>query len=460
MKALSRAQPQIPTMYVDVHEPGVRVKKGYQACLLGEHLKFSTDELSSYFLNSWQEIVFDALLVAAAVEFCDRSQSRPLHYWMRDFILRIPVHDPGHWNRFGVKNALYEALSFLTGDRWQIEFVHRKKKQMQPMQSSFEMPSESRAIIPFSEGMDSLAVAGLMSKQYGQNQLVRVRLGPKVSAASSKLHLGEPFTSVPYSIHPEKKHDSSARSRGFKFATISGLSAYLANVETVIVPESGQGALGPALIPVGQTYQDYRNHPLFTARMSKYFGELLNYKVSYKFPRIWQTKGETLRDYVAAFPNDDSWAKTKSCWQQARQASVSGTWRQCGICAACMLRRLSVHAAGLVEDKAVYVWENLSASSFSIGANKKFEHMTRKLYEYAIAGVLHLDHLASLQSTEIGRSSVDLCAFQLSTTQGLNDPDARQKLNRLLNQHENEWRSFLSSLKDGAFILNWAAHIK
>ena len=41
------------------------------------------------------------------------------------------------------------------------------------------------------------------------------------------------------------------------------------------MPESGQGALGPALAPVGQAYADYRNHPLFTGRMEKFLFALL-----------------------------------------------------------------------------------------------------------------------------------------------------------------------------------------
>ncbi len=37
--------------------------------------------------------------------------------------------------------------------------------------------------------------------------------------------------------------------------------------------------------------------------------------------------------------------------QSARQVSVNGHKRQCGICAACMLRRQSVHASDLSEVK-------------------------------------------------------------------------------------------------------------
>src|SRR5262245_28062207 len=116
-KALRDESP-LPLLRVDVHEPGVRSRAGYVSCKIGEQLKFSTENLSAYFFAKWQPAVFDALLVAAAAEFCDRFQRRPLHHWAREFELRIPVHNPGHWNQRKVSDALHEALSFLTGDRW------------------------------------------------------------------------------------------------------------------------------------------------------------------------------------------------------------------------------------------------------------------------------------------------------------------------------------------------------
>ncbi len=69
--------------------------------------------------------------------------------------------------------------------------------------------------------------------------------------------------------------ESSARSRGFKFAVLSGLAAYLAKANKVFVPESGQGALGPAIVTVGQAYEDFRNHPRFTKKMSAFLKALL-----------------------------------------------------------------------------------------------------------------------------------------------------------------------------------------
>ena len=53
-----------------------------------------------------------------------------------------------------------------------------------------------------------------------------------------------------------------------------------------------------------------------------------------------------------------------------------------------MLRRLSVHAAGLHEDRDTYVWENLDASTFDSGAAAGLKKVEKVQREYAIAGTL------------------------------------------------------------------------
>jgi 7-cyano-7-deazaguanine synthase in queuosine biosynthesis len=215
------------------------------------------------------------------------------------------------------------------------------------------MPADAKAVIPFSEGLDSRAVGALMAQEYGVG-LVLVRLGPKKKdqpkdASGRK----QPFKAVPYKVKSGESRfvESSARSRGFKFAILSGAAAYFSKAGKVIVPESGQGALGPTLVPVGQAYEDYRNHPLFMTRMTNFFTALLGYEVLFDFPRLWFTKGETLSAYMALSDGKNlEWSKTRSCWQDNRFVSFNSKRRQCGICAACMLRRLSVHFANLKED--------------------------------------------------------------------------------------------------------------
>jgi 7-cyano-7-deazaguanine synthase in queuosine biosynthesis len=449
-----------PSIAIDVAESPAGRWRGHVPCRIGEHVEFSTEGLETYCVTNWEPVVYDALLVAAAVEFADRTLRRPALKWDRQIEIRIPVHDPDRWNNPAVSAALHDALEFLTGDRWQITFQSRLKRLEEPQQRRFDLPQGITSVIPFSDGLDSRVVAGLMSKELG-DKLIRVRLGSNASDTRSSRRYKHPFTSVPYQVKPGvgESVESGARSRGFKFALISGLAAYLAKANQVIVSESGQGSLGPPLVTVRQAYEDYRTHPLFTERMERFLAALLSHTVRFQFPRIWYTKAETLAKYVAEC-QPATWSDTLSCWQQSRQVSVDHKRRQCGICAACMLRRMSIHAAGLSESKETYVWEALNAKAFDAGAAPSFpkNKITGKLRQYAIAGALHLDHLAGLQASRADAQTLALNVFQLSRSLGIPEPDIQTKLNRLLSQHETEWKNFVHSLGKNSFVAKWAIH--
>ena len=184
---------------------------------------------------------------------------------------------------------------------------------------------------------------------------------------------------------------------------------------------------------------------------------LFGHRVRFDSPRLWNTKGETLAEFVKNCADGVSWSATWSCWQQNRHSSVPKHKRQCGICAACMLRRLSVHAAGLMEAPETYVWDNLSASTFEGGACAAFKHITKAQREYAIAGALHLDHLATLQKSPMNKATMDLTVAQLSRSRGVPQDMIRTSMNRLLNQHESEWMNFLEALGPRSFVASWVA---
>ncbi|WP_050628092.1 7-cyano-7-deazaguanine synthase [Bradyrhizobium viridifuturi] len=450
---------ELPAVRVDVHEAGGGPRQGRVSCEIDTNLVFKTHNLAAYFFAQWEPVVFDLMLLAASVEFCDRIQRRPAQRWGRAFELRLPVHNLRIWEQKSVSDTLHEALELLTGDQWKITFTKRKKPISEPVQKLFHLDTGAEAVIPFSDGLDSRAVGALMAEEYG-NRLVRVRLGskrkdqPKDSSGRK-----QPFMTLPYQVKSSGSRfaESSARSRGFKFAVLSGSAAYFAKAGKVIVPESGQGALGPALVPVGQAYEDYRNHPRFMKQMTAFFKALLCADIEFAFPRLWSTKGETLKAYMALNNSkNDEWWKTKSCWQDNRHVSVDHHRRQCGICAACMLRRLSVHAADLAEPAETYVWEDLSAPTFDAGAAEGYNKKPHAQKQYAIAGTLHLDHLAHLKQSRAAERSLSLAVFQLARSLGEPEAAIAPKLDRLLSQHKEEWNSYMNSLGSQSFVARWA----
>jgi 7-cyano-7-deazaguanine synthase in queuosine biosynthesis len=441
---------------VAVLEKGQRAPSAWDACWIGDHLSFTTARLESYCLASWKPLAFDALLLAAAVEYCDRILKRPALGWGRDFEVRLPVHELAHWTSAPVSQSLHDALNFLTGDRWRFHFVARKKAEVAPSQGHFDLPRGVASILPFSDGMDSRAVAGIEGRKLG-DRLIRVRLGAKIVDRPAHNGPKQPFTTVPYRVRTDQRNEeSSARSRGFKFAAVSGVAAYLVGADEIIVPESAQGALGPALVPVGHGYEDLRNHPLFTDRMASFLGALFGRTITFRFPRLWSTKGQTLAEY-ARTAGIDACLNARSCWQQSRQVGFDEHRRQCGICAACLLRRLSVHAAGFTEDRETYLWENLSAPTFERGAARGFHKITPALREYAIAGILHLHHLAALRTSPVHAPALKRHAYQLARSQGLVATEAESRLDAFFLAHAQEWHAFLRNLGPDSFVSKWTS---
>ena len=203
----------LPEYCVDVVEAGARGHRDWIRCEIGTNLKFDTARLESYCLADWgRSRVYDAFVVAAAVQFCDHTKRRPSTGWGRDFSLCIAVHDPDRWRSAAVSTSLHDALMLLTGDRWHIDFVRRNESFTICRQKHFVMPDSSGVIVPFSDGLDSYVVSRLMEKIHGQS-LVRVRLGTCPLNKDRARDTCLPFASVPYQVvfDPHRPVESSSR---------------------------------------------------------------------------------------------------------------------------------------------------------------------------------------------------------------------------------------------------------
>jgi 7-cyano-7-deazaguanine synthase in queuosine biosynthesis len=453
---------ETPVYRVRVVEKDEQDQPGIIQCRIGINISFDLEALASYCSTDYEPVIVDLLLLAAAVEFCDRTLRRRSGEWARNVVLQLPVYCVDRWAAPGVSNALTEVLNFLTGDIWHVKFSHRKFETSLPSQRPLSLPLNASAVIPFSDGLDSWAVATICNYP-GRAELIQVRLKSKrLSGKSSDPY--QRFTLVPYNVRAgsNQQPETTGRSRGFKFGVIGGVAAYLARVNTVIVSESGQGALGPVLAPLAHTHPDYRSHPLFTMRMERFLEGLLGRPIRYDFPRLWHTKGETLRTALERAKEPNGWRTTRSCWQGNRCASVKdsvwakGTLRQCGVCAACLLRRLSVHSAGLNEAPNSYVWENLETRSFRDGAASTFSKTVKPFQDYAIAGAMLMDRLAVLSTLGSNQIILRRHALELSHWRGERPDEIEIRLRRLLDQHAEEWRDFVASLGPESFIRPWA----
>ena len=111
------------------------------------------------------------------------------------------------------------------------------------------------------------------------------------------------------------------------------------------------------------------------------------------------------------------------------------------------------------EAPETYLWVDLSATRFEDGAAQAFTNRTPRgaLHEYAIAGVLHLDHLANLRQSPASAAAIKRQAFLLSRLPGLEEQDTQRKLEDMLRRHEEEWREFVDSLGPHSFVAQWVA---
>ena len=113
---------------------------------------------------------------------------------------------------------------------------------------------------------------------------------------------------------------------------------------------------------------------------------------------------------------------------------------------------MSMHTAKLMEPASTYIWENLSAQTIAAGAVAGFANHTPAMEEYAIAGVLHLDHLAEMADNDFFIAILSRAAGELSRALQQSQPKTLQQLKNLLAQHRHEWQNFLATLHPKSFV--------
>lgn len=413
---------------------------------IGKEIVFDPSILDTYRYDGWQSVHHDLLVVCAAVEFADRRYARSSIQWSRRFLITIPVLELDVWQQPKVHVYLEETLSHLTGDDWHFSFV-KGSAVLNHRQRSLDFGDKKEFTIAYSDGLDSRCVSGIYDKN---NIAVRVR----ISKSKDKVKLRErPFDLIPFEVKL-KSLESGVRSRGFKFAAITAIAGHISGVSKIIVPESGQGALGPALLPLHNVYADYRNYPTFFRKMEIFIKVLLGYDVTYEQPRLWYTKGQTLSTFLTqpGITSDDI-MNTRSCWQQRWNVRIDGKLRQCGLCAACLLRRMSMHAVCIEEPDDTYTFADLTVTQYEDGMPQNSHVRSREMVEYGSAGVRHLQQLADLS----GQSDADLRThvFEITRATNASEKDTRDNLRKLLMHHSEEWKNFISAQGKHSFISNW-----
>jgi len=422
--------------------------KGAEIAEVGKHIKFDPDILNTFDYKGWQSLHHDLLVVSTAVEFADRRWKRP-RSWSRKFNITVPVLDPTAWQRKEVIESLLSALRHLTADIWSFNFVQwRGPSPIGARQGVLAFTKTKAFTIAYSDGLDSRAVSALSGDKLG----LRVR----IAKSRNRLKKGDqPFDQIPFKVQGFRGLESSFRSRGFQFSAITAIAAHMSELSRVVVPESGQGALGPVLLPLHNIHPDYRNHPTFFRKMERFVRALLGYQVKYDQPRIWHTKGQTLGAFLELpGKKQEDLTDTRSCWQTRRIVNTNGERKQCGLCAACLLRRLSMHTAGIAEAPDAYVIADLKCSDVNESLAVIPQQRDRDIMiEYGSVGARHLQHLAEMADLPDGELRIH--ASELAAALGESREDTMKNLRTLLVNHAEEWRAFLTAQEEKSFLKSW-----
>ena len=131
-----------------------------------------------------------------------------------------------------------------------------------------------------------------------------------------------------------------------------------------------------------------------------------------------------------------------------------GGRKHCGLCAACLLRRLSLHAAGLSESGDTYVVSNLATPELSKAFASISQQADRNIMvEYGSVGARHLQHLADMAS--LADDALRAHVSQIATELGKSQEEVLRHLRRMLRAHAEEWRAFLLAQGEKSFLRRW-----
>ena len=309
--------------------------------------------------------LLDLLEIALACYLADRVSPRdPKRHsnsnWIRVMKLRIGVRSVEFWHNVEIQDNLKGLLNFLTDDDWQIDFVPLLGKDRlfeSQLQLALKPISPPRVAL-FSGGLDSFSGAANMmaidrdsdfvlvsgatnyrqiSKQRKQIECLK-RLERPGGIAHALVEFG-----IKWEGSDDAKQEKSQRTRGLLFVMLGCIASVNAGSNILEIYENGIGAIN---LPFDSSQISAMNsksvHPTTLVYIEQLISSVIGCEFEIRNDFLFSTKGEmckSLRDEVLGGIRD-----TFSC--DGFPVRVSGK-PQCGVCTSCLLRRVSLEAAGL-----------------------------------------------------------------------------------------------------------------
>ena len=456
----------------DLHQKTAKEQYGNENSLIVEALgrvpKIDYRSLASLFWSQPSHEDIDLLTIAGVVAFSDRRVARTVR-WSRHLELDIPVHNPDKWNKSSIKKPLIELLNYLTGDRWEFRFSQRQFDDARARQAYLmegkKLPQDA-IVMPFSGGLDSFSAFASLKESGAVIYLINtetVSTNKQLVRTLIKNAQNEEHSAwVPLHIGTRSHAESTYRTRTFLFMVVAALACKLAGGRRLLIPESGQGSLGPCLTRTGSEYPYRGTYPKFVSLLHRWLMVIWpDSSIKIEQPYLWKTKSQLLMALTGT-KYADMWLQTTSCPRNLRWSKKSKFENirtippQCGVCSNCIQRRVALFNAGLNHNKGkeIYVWDDLACESFEQAHGEQVlrDGVTSNDRSLARWGIFSHAHLAELYHCSADDAGYRLVKFDLCESEGLAMDEVECKLNKFLKQHHDEWMTFLRSLPENSWV--------
>jgi 7-cyano-7-deazaguanine synthase in queuosine biosynthesis len=345
----------------------------------GKHFRFDLDAVNRFCLEDLPARLVDLLRVASSVYVVDRlvkrspkdGEKRP----SRIIGVKVGVLDATFWNKADVRDAIHEAVDFVSGDFWDIEFV-ADHSQFSRAGRFLPDPYEGNAplVCLYSGGLDSAAgLVARMSANPGRPVLPvtvwhqpcqRHHVREQLKLLGNRFNeLVDPLIMKVAMMWSSKldrtQEERTQRCRSFLFCSLGAIAAIMHGQQVIELFESGIGAINlPLMAGMVGAKSTKSAHPKFLRLMSRLASLVAGDDVEFCLPFHAKTKGELVRS-LCGNGLEQLANMSASCVHYPQRHCKQ---KQCGVCPACIFRRQAMASAGVSEPEDMYEYDFLGSS--------------------------------------------------------------------------------------------------
>ena len=331
-----------------------------------ENVQLRIEDLHATLCRNIPEQFFDLVEIAAYVYCADQALRRIGQdtdtfggNWHRGMHFHVPVRCVDLWNRSEIKEALTEALTFLSDDNFTFTFSKAQHAPAFQQYLGFSAHGHTgrgfERVVMFSGGLDSLAGA-IEETLVNKSRVVLVTHESTSKNARLLRQIQEMLSAKAGTLTPlhlrvranKSKYlgkEYTQRTRSFLFASFGVTVAKMMGIDTLRFYENGIVSLNlPVSAQVIGSRATRTTHPRTLAAFQNLFSLLGDAPFTVENPYLWETKADIVKKIIKASCGEMIQAST-SCahtWERTKDHT------HCGACSQCIDRRLAITAADAI----------------------------------------------------------------------------------------------------------------